>query len=392
MVRLPAFSLASILVLLVSTSAARAAAATPDDVDHSGIGAVPDQLKRLLPIAIQGKRLILDQDAWEKAPAAETPEQRRKTVTERLAKRLRMKVENVPPNMVDGMMNQTGVMAPVEIFQSIMDDIAGGVGGSSSSGGRSYVMNYEGRDVRSSMSVNMNSHEFETRMSEKIGSRRVLAVSDDKQLGFTIHYANASKACGFIFVQSPLGPVSLAAYDGKKGIALTGEDFIDMLHKDPKTTLDYFIKPLMGLGIDFPFSRNHPAVKSFVSMGFNAAAPDVAAQVKTLLKTLEDEDQDVREKAYKDLLPLYPQAIFELSEALKTSQDPEVKRRLEGIAGNYPDLQLAREFVLLEKLQDDREYLIGLMKDPTYKAGARARLTTLLGKDYGDDPAAWPAK
>ena len=376
--------------LLVFSLACIARAADEDDVDHTGIGAVPEQLKKLLPVAIQGKRLILDQDAWEKSAAADSPEQRKKVIAERLAKRMHTKVENVPPQMIDGMLNQTGGMVPVDIFQSIMDEIGGGMGGSSSSGGRTYSMNYDGRDVHSSMNVNMNSHEFETRLSEKIGSKRVLAVSDDKQLGFSIRYANASKNCGFSFIQSPAGPVSLAAYDGKKGIAFTGEDFLDLLHKDPQGTQQYFIKPLMGLGLDFPFSRNHPAVKAFVATGFNAAAPDVAAKVQGLLKTLEDEDQDVREKAFKDLLPLYPQAIFELSEALKTTQDPEVKRRLETIAGNYPDLQLAREFVLLEKLHENREYLTSLLKDPAYKAGVRARLTTLAGKDYGEDPAAWP--
>jgi hypothetical protein len=70
----------------------------------------------------------------------------------------------------------------------------------------------------------------------------------------------------------------------------------------------------------------------------------------------------------------------------------ELKSRLETVASAYPQMVLAREFVLIEKLQEDRAYLLDLLADPDYKAGARARLTELYGKDYGEDRAAWPAK
>jgi hypothetical protein len=377
------------LVLALVLGTVRAA---EDDVDHSGLGSVPDPLKKMLPVALHDKRLALDQEAWTKT-SDETPEQKRKTVAERLSKRMHVPVENVPPQMIDNMINSSGGIAPVDLFQTIMDEAGGGAGGSSSSsGGRSYTLNYEGRNMHGALSVNMNAREFQLKLAERIGSKRVLSVSDDKLLGFTIHFANTAKASGFVFVQAPGGPACLASYNGKNGVSLSAENFIELLHKDPKGVEENFIKPLMDLGLDFPFSRNHPAVKKMVANGFNPAAPDTQAKVLALLKTLEDDDQDVREKAFKDLVPLYPEAIFEISEALKNTHDPEVKKRLETVAGNYPALQMAREFVLLEKLSENREYLIELLKDPAYKDGARQRLTALVGKDYGEDPAAWAAK
>ena len=377
---------------LVATLFLGVGRAADDDADHSGLGSVPDPLKKILPVALQDKRLVLDQDAWTKN-SDETPEQKRKTVTERLAKRMRVPADKVPPQMIDNVINSSAGVPPVDLFQTIMDEAGGGAGGSSSSSGnRSYILNYEGRSMNGSLAINMNAREFELKFSEKLGSKRVLSVSDDKQMGFSIHFANAAKASGFVFLQAPGGPACLASYNGKNGVSLSAENFIELLHKDPKGVEENFIKPLMNLGLDFPFSRNHPAVKHVVAQGFNPAPAEMQAKVQALLKTLGDDDQDVREKAFKDLVPLYPEALFEISEALAGTHDPEVKKRLENVASTYPTLQMAREFVLLEKLNENREYLLELLKEPTYKDGARQRLTALVGKDYGDDPAAWPAK
>ena len=377
---------------LMALPAALRAEDAPDDADRSGLGAVSEQIRRLLPMAVRDNRLVLDQDAWKRN--SDTPEQRRANMAERLAKRMHIAPDKVPAHMIDSMLNSVSGLPAVDAFQSIMEEAGGGsTGGSSSQGGASFSYTSEARNMDGAMSINSTTHEFALKFVEKIGSRRLVALSDDKHMGLSIHFANNAKEFGFVFVQSPHGPAVLSAYRGMKTASLGGQNFLEMLRKDPKTMMEFFVEPLMEVGLDLPFSKTHPAVMSMVANGFNASTDaELKKTVEAAAKALEDDEQDVREKGQKDLTALFPNAIFEIAQLRDAAQDPEVKKRLSNVIDAYPDLQLAREYILIEKLHENRAYLIELLKNEKYKTGARTRLAALVGKDYGDDPAAWLGK
>jgi hypothetical protein len=288
-------------------------------------------------------------------------------------------------------MGMGGGTAVGDLFQDVMGAAGGGYfGGGSSASGNRHTWNSDRGSVSGNLTIDGSVKLFDLKLSEKNG--RSLTINDEKNVGFSIQYSNAARESGFVFVQAPSGPASLAGYRGKEGVALSGENFVQLLRKDPKKIQEFFLKPLSQLGIDFPCTREHPAVKAMVTTGFSKSPPEVAKKVEALIAKLNNDDMDTREQATKDLTPLYPQAVFQISKAMDDAQDVELKSRLETVASAYPQMVLAREFVLIEKLQEDRAYLLDLLADPDYKAGARARLTELYGKDYGEDRAAWPAK
>ena len=364
-----------------------------DDPDSSGLGAAAEQIKIMLPLAMQGGRLVLDQDAWRRADEAQTPEQRRAAVAERLSKRMHTTPDKVPPQLIDNQINMAGGSGstPVDAFQGVIDAIGGGYGGSSSFGNRSHSLHCDNLKIQGMLNINSDTSVFDMKLAEKTGSRRTLDISDSRQTGLTVHYANGARELGYVFLQSPHGPAVLAAYHGKRTASLAGDNFLDLYRKDPGATMEFFIRPLMDLGVDLPFSQNHPAVMSVVAFGFNASTdPELKARMDALAKALADDELDVRIKAQKDAVALYPSAIFEFTQLRDTTQDPETRKRINTVIDGYPALQLAREFATVEKLQDNRDYLRELLGKEKYRAGARARLTSLYGKDYGDDPAAWP--
>src|SRR5476649_138050 len=105
-------------ILLTASAIAARAEDAPDDADRAGLGAVSEQIKRLLPMAVHDSRLVLNQDAWK--GTAETPEQRRNNMAERLAKRMHIAVDKVPAHMIDSMLNSASGLPAVDTFQSIM--------------------------------------------------------------------------------------------------------------------------------------------------------------------------------------------------------------------------------------------------------------------------------
>jgi hypothetical protein len=367
-----------ITFIVILAFSASLAIAEEEATDKGPLSKAAGYMKRLIPITLSGSRLSLDQD-WEKNK--ETPEEAEEK-KKKMAAQMGVTVEQLGRFG----MNST---PPGDVFQDVMNVAGGGYYGSGmSSSGNRHSWNAERGIVSGTLTVDTTQKLYDLKLSEKSG--RAITVNEEKGLGLSINYTDAAHETGFVFLQAPTGPACLAGYRGKESIALSGDNFIQLLRKEPRKMQEMFLKPLSRLGIDLPCRREHPAVKAMASNGFNKSSPEIAAKVDALIAKLNNDDMDTREQATKDLTALYPKAIFQISKAMDEAQDAELKSRLEVIAGDYPLMVLAREFVVIEKLHEDRAYLLDLLADPEYKAGAHARLTELYGKDYGDDRAAWP--
>ena len=135
-----------------------------------------------------------------------------------------------------------------------------------------------------------------------------------------------------------------------------------------------------------------PEVMAAATSGFGAAAPEIAREADGWIKKLADKDVEVRDKAGESLAWLYLRAIRHIEDALAVVTDPEARGRLRFVIGSRPDIRDAVAYVKAAGLHEDRAYLLDVLgRVPSYRACARARLAELCGKDYGDDPSAWPA-
>jgi hypothetical protein len=195
----------------------------------------------------------------------------------------------------------------------------------------------------------------------------------------------------FKFLQKPGGALTLEAQRGEQKVRLDAANLTALLKAHADKTQVFFLRPLADLGVILPPHRYLPPVMAVATGAFDPPPPEVAQKANELIAALSADDMDVRENACRELIALFPRAIFHISQAAQKAQDAEVKASLNKVVAAHPGIAKARAFVEKEKLHENREYLLDLLANvPFFKAAARARLTVLLGKDYGDDAAQWP--
>jgi hypothetical protein len=218
---------------------------------------------------------------------------------------------------------------------------------------------------------------------------RKIKISDDKMFGLAIQFW--SPDFQFSFVQLRGGPASLLAIRGQDIVSVAAVSFTELLKKHADKIQLGLLRPLADLGVSVVPHKYLPTVMAVATGAYTAATPEFAVKANRMIAMLDSDEIEIRDKATRDLIALFPRAIFHITEAAKSTQDPEVKTRLEMVIAAHPGIAKARVFVEQEKLHENREYLLDLLANvPFFKSPARIRLTAIVGKDYGDDPAAWP--
>jgi hypothetical protein len=226
-------------------------------------------------------------------------------------------------------------------------------------------------------------------LKEIEGAKRHFQCIDDKSFGLTIRIGLPEYEV--LLVQMLSGATTLLFVKGGKTTSISAPSFTELLKRFPDKIQPSLLRPMADLGFEMAPHKFLPPVMAVATGAYNPSSKEIVAQADALIAKLSAENMDERELATKELIGLFPRAIFHISEAAKAAKDPEVKTRLESVIAAHPGIARAREFVEKEKLHENRVYLLDLLANvPFFKSPARARLAVLFGKDYGDDLANWP--
>jgi hypothetical protein len=358
--------------------------------DRVGLGAGKKELGRLLPLTITNDRLALDSEAWEKQgeKGAAGKEDQGEDQVQIAAGGF---VGNAAGIRI-AHMGGRNLPTPGKLFQAFMQKAGGGARGASTSmSGTAIHLSQDGQNVSGTLAYDKARAEFALKLIEKTGDGRILCFENDEQTGLTIRFANTATKTSLLLVQSAQGPVSLVSFQGKEATVVSAPDFATLLRQEPSKVQTLFFRPLRALGLEPPLNPYYPPVMAAACTAFSAPAPEIARKAEALIKKLADDDMEVREKATQELSELFPLAIRRLTEAAGKAEDPEVQMRLRKVVASHPGIPKAKAYVEEKKLHEDKAYLTEIFATvPFFRAAARARLAELYGKDYGDDPQAWP--
>jgi hypothetical protein len=383
--RMVACAMGLFALLLLSSSAVRCEEAE----EGPGLAAAKEELAALLPLTIANGRLVLNREAWEK-PAEKNAAKKDEDAEEGGQVAIG---GNAAGFRIRRMIGGGNLPTPAKLFQAYMQKASGGVRGANSSmSGTGVTLKQDGQNLTGALSYDKAQGEFTVKLVEKVGDGRLLSVEDDEQTGLTVRLSNPAAKTSLLLVQSTQGPVSLVCFRGKESTVVGAEDFATLLRQEPSKVQTLVFRPLRALGIEPPLNPYYPPVMAAACTAFSPPAAETTQKVDALIKKLADDDMDVRDKATQDLTELFPLAIRYVSEAAEKTQDPEAKTRLQRVVAAHPGIGKAKAYALEHKLHEDKAYLLEIMGSaPFFKTAARVRLSELYGKDFGEDPRAWPA-
>ncbi|MBE7466198.1 MAG: hypothetical protein HS116_22205 [Planctomycetes bacterium] len=191
-----------------------------------------------------------------------------------------------------------------------------------------------------------------------------------------------------------------AVYEEGQGLTLVTEgqeerfeapDFQTLLMRDTARVQVNLLRPFTDAGIGLAPNAYWPPAMAIAVTGFAPPAPELAPRLEALIQRLQSEKGEDRDAATAELIKLYPLGVKFLDDAAAKADAPESKIRLQRVLAAHPTIQQLKPWVAEQKLHENRAYLMDLFVNaPLFKTAVRVRLAELLGKDYGDDPAAWP--
>jgi len=364
-----------------------AAACPAAEVDRSGIAAAPEELAKIIVLKIDDDRLALDRDAWTKKEDDKEDKQDNANIP------IQVNVQgggNIVINQRMFMGRGGNRPEPIGAFERYMQKVSPNTRGNmmSSSGSRC-VVRRQG-DVNGACEVDTAEGDFVLKLSEQGEQGRTLQVEEDKATGLTIRLVRPATKEMLLLVQTPYGTVSLTSVLGDEVESLVAKNFTELLKKHPGKVQVLLFQSLRAFGPNEPLSPWLPPVMALACTGFGPAPAEIVKKADALIAQLGSDDPITREQATRDLIKLYPQAVHHVSQAAEKSEDAEVKMRLGQVLAAHPTIARTRDYVVKNKLHEDKTYLREILGGvPFFKAAARERLTQLYGKDHGDDPAAW---
>ena len=370
---------------LIASLTARAE--EPDRAAEGALGAAREPLRKLVSPVIRDGRLVLDRSGWPQAVPGGDPGKDREDRRRELAEGLSVPVESVPEHLIDG----DGTADPSSLFEAIMQSGGGRSGGSGTHGGR-VRRHAEGSALLAWLTTDESDGSFALRLVEREGARRTLDMEEAPARGLSLRLDDPEAGVSFILTTSASGRVSFVGRAGGTTRALCAADFATLLWTAPDEVSAHLLRPLAGVGLSLAPDRCLPEVMAAATSGFGAATPEIAREADACIASLSEDEAETREKASAALHALYPRAIRHVEDALARATDAEAQDRLRAVVASRPDILAALAYVKGAGLHEDRAYLLAVLgRVPSYRASARTRLAELCGKDFGDDPSAWPA-
>jgi hypothetical protein len=232
---------------------------------------------------------------------------------------------------------------------------------------------------------------FRLKLSEKAGAKRTLLIDDnDPDAGLLLQIDQSPLDSYTRIQQCADDTLILLSRKGNDRVRLIGDNLDALLKFEPGRVQVLFLRAFTDLGVRLAPYKFLPTAMASATSGFGAAAPEHAKKAEELIAKLSSEKAEDRDAATTDLIRHFPLAVKHIKDAAEKTADPEVKARLAKVIAAHPGIAKILPWVKEQKLHEDRAYLIDLLENvPFFKASARARLTEVCGKDFGDDPAEW---
>jgi hypothetical protein len=238
--------------------------------------------------------------------------------------------------------------------------------------------------------VDARKRTLDFKFKEERALRFDLSMSLERNI-LLIHYETTDVNQGFDFTQKPGGEAELTYDQGTEKRTIRGDNLRELIQANPADVQLNFLRTLSECGVRLALSPDLPTVMAAATTGFSDPGPAAAQEADARIKAVElAASPEERARAVTDLTRIVPQAIFRIQTAARNEADANVKVALEKALAAHPGIARALPYVQAQRLQNDREYLLTILeKVPLLKDAARARLTALVGKDFGDDPTAW---
>lgn len=269
------------------------------------------------------------------------------------------------------------------------------VRGRLSQNGESYdasdiTLNLDSSTCLALYTMNRKTRDFRLKFKEEKILKADLSITQNNDL-LIVRVENTDVGTGFDLTQKSNGEAELSFSEGEAKRFVRGASFRELLQKHTMEMQLNFIRPLGELGVQIALNPDLPVTMAAATTGFSEPRPDVSTKADEMINGLADAPSpEERAKRVTELARFFPQAIFHIREAAENSRDPNLKAALQRAIEAHPGIARALPYVKAQKLHEDREYLFDIFENvPLFKDAARARLTVLLGKDYGDDIEAW---
>jgi len=365
-----------------------AATCAGGETAQTGIAGAPDELAKIIVLKIDGDRLMLDREAWEKKEDEKQKEDDNGPVQIQIQGGGGVVINQ--QMIMGGRMGRGNRPEPIGHFQRYMQKVSPrAMGNSMSSSNSRWEVRRQG-DVNGACVIDTGRGEFTLKLNEGNEPGRTLQLEEDKATGLTLRLVQPATKQMLLLVQTPHGTVSLTSVKGDEVVSLVARDFTELLKQHPGEVQMLLFRPLRAFGPQEPLSPWLPPVMALACTGFGPAPEAIVKQADALIAQLSGDDPETRETATRELIKLYPQAVQHIAQAQEKTEDAEAKMRLRQVQAAHPTIARTRAYVEEKKLHEDKAYLREILGGvPFFKAAARARLTQLYGKDHGDDPKAW---
>ncbi len=382
-------AIAASIALLGSLAVSAPAAARADDEPETPLladGAFQKLGKRvaeLVTLTVVDGRLTLDR-THASGVVGRTDAERRRELAAELGRR------GLPPALLDAEIERRVRVAPlVEAFHRI--EGASEVQSSSRSESTDGVsIDFQGAVLSGSLALAGDDVLVELR--ERGAPGRTLRITDDGagRVSLTLDHGDGDL---LVVRQSPERFV-VVVIAGADVVSRVAPSLAAAYRADRSLLTDRLAGLLRHQGIGLPAWPHDDAVRAAVIARITPLTEGERAEADGLLAELASDDFEARERATAGLGERYERFRTIVADALaRTDLDPEVRARLEEIVEERPPGGGADRTIDGFGLVGDAPYLVDLLEaaGDAERPVLLGRLTTLLGADHGDDPAAWRA-
>jgi hypothetical protein len=160
--------------------------------------------------------------------------------------------------------------------------------------------------------------------------------------------------------------------------SLRAGSFRDLVREQTGAVQQNLLRPLADLGVSIEPSPDLPVVMALAASGYSEPDPATLQKINALVPQLGDKDDAVRLKAKTELIKLFPLAIQHITELSRSTQDPALKEQFAAVIAAHPGIAHVREYVEHSALQNNRDYLNGIVTGvPLFREAAKMRLAEL---------------
>ena len=251
-------------------------------------------------------------------------------------------------------------------------------------------LNLDSANCLALYSMNRKTRDFRLKFKEERILKADLTITHNNNL-LIVRVENTDIGTGFDFTQQPSGEAELSYSDGEAKRFVRAASFHELLQKNAAEVQLNFIRPLGDLGVQIALSPDLPVVMAAAATGFSEPNADTVKKADGMIDAIAAAPTpEDRARRVTELARFYPQAIFHISLVAQSTQDATLKAALQKVVAAHPGIARALPYVKIQKLHEDRGYLLEIFENaPLFKDAARARLAILFGRDYGDDVENW---